>query len=58
MTKPQEEDIVIQGAKLCDWLRDLVLLSGNVIEYDNRYILVRRYFGETILDLVKAIKDD
>ena len=50
---PLEQDFIIEGAKLCDWLRDLLLLSGHDIKYDETYQDLRLYFGKTIYELIK-----
>jgi hypothetical protein len=53
-----EEDIQIAAIGLCDYLRDLLLISGHNIEFKESYQILRIAFGNKVVDLVRAIKED
>lgn len=53
-----EIDIQIAATVLYDYFRDLLILSGNVVVFDERYQATRIQFGEYVVQLVRAIKED
>lgn len=55
---PEELDIQIAGARILDYIRDLLLIAGHCIEYDKKYLELRNQFGYAIVQLIQVIKEN
>jgi len=53
-----ERDIQIAGSRLCDYLRDLLIVAGHPIAFDDSYQAIRLQFGEAVVQLVQAVRVD
>ena len=53
-----EIDIQIAGTRLFDYIRDLMIVSGHIIDFDKDYQYLRIQFGDAVVELVRAIKYD
>jgi hypothetical protein len=55
---PTEIGIQIAGTRLFDYLRDLMIITGHPIEQPYAYSALRIEFGDAIVELIKAIKEN
>lgn len=55
---PTKQDIQIAGTRLCDYIRDLLIISGHPLPFSLAYQEIRKQFGNAIVSLVEAIKAD
>lgn len=53
----KEIDIQIAGTRLFDYFRDLLIVAGQEVIFDDRYQAIRLQFGDSVVQLVKAIKE-
>lgn len=53
-----EIDIQIAGTRLFDYFRDLLIVSGNEIVFNETYKEMRIQFGDAVVELVRAIKEN